>query len=49
LSGAQPAPVFRFHAKMLYKNMKYKVTVNQTAGTIRSFPYAFVVQVLEVF
>jgi len=49
LSGAQPFPVLRFHAKLLHKNMKYKATINQTAGTLRSFPYAFVVQVLEVF
>jgi len=48
ISGPYSAPAFRFHSKMLYKNMKYKVTVNQTAGTPRSFPYAFILQVLEV-
>lgn len=48
LTDAQSTPVLRFHSRMLYKNMMYKVTVNQTAGTPRSFPYAFILQVLEV-
>ena len=26
--------------------MKYKVTIAQTAGTLRSFPYGFVLEVL---
>jgi len=47
-SGPVPEPVIRFHTKTLYKNFKYKVTITQTAGTLRSFPYAFILQVLEV-
>jgi len=43
----QERPIVRFHTKMLYKSMKYKVTLNQIAGTLRSFPYFFVAQVLE--
>ena len=45
-SGAVSDPIIRFHAKTLYKNMKYKVTVTQTAGTLRSFPYAFILEVM---
>jgi len=48
LSGAQASPAFKFHSKILYKSMKYRVTLNQTAGTPRSFGYAFILQVLEV-
>ena len=45
--GPADAPAVRFHAKTLAYNMKYRVTVTQTAGSaLRSFPYAFVVEVL---
>jgi len=47
-SNKQEKPVLRFHSKLFYKSMKYKITINQTKGTIRSFPYAFIKQVLEV-
>ena len=46
--GALDEPIVRFHTKTLYKNMLYKVTIKQTKGTLRSFPYAFILQVLEV-
>ena len=39
-------PVIRFHAKTLLAFMKYKVTVTQTSGSLRSFPYGFVLEVL---
>ena len=45
-SGAVDCPAIRFHAKTLLYNMKYKVTITQTAGTIRSFPYGFIIEVL---
>jgi hypothetical protein len=45
-SGAVDCPAIRFHAKFFTNNMKYKVTVTQTAGTLRSFPYGFVLEVL---
>jgi len=38
-------PVVRFHAKQLIYNMKYKVTITQTSGTLRSFPYGFLLEV----
>jgi hypothetical protein len=28
-------------------NGQFKVTVTQTAGTVRSYPYVFIVQILE--
>jgi hypothetical protein len=43
LSDAQSQPVFRFTRKSFTSTMKYKVTVKQTGGTARSFPYSFIV------
>jgi hypothetical protein len=45
-SGPVSEPIIRFHTKQLLYNMKYRVTITQTAGTLRSFPYGFVVEVL---
>jgi len=45
-SGPVAEPVIRFHAKTLTYNMKYRVTVTQTSGTLRSFPYGFVLEVM---
>jgi hypothetical protein len=44
-NGPVDAPVIRFHMKLLTYNMKYKVTITQTSGTVRSFPYAFTKEV----
>jgi hypothetical protein len=46
LSGSISEPVIRFHAKTLIFLMKYKLTIAQTSGTPRSFPYGFVLEVL---
>jgi len=40
--GPLENPVIRFHSKTLLASMKYKVTVTQTQGTLRSFPYGFI-------
>ena len=45
-SGPVPDPIIRIHSMQLCKKMKYKVTITQTAGTLRSFPYGFVVEVM---
>jgi hypothetical protein len=45
-NGPVDAPAIRFHTKQLTYNMKYKVTITQTAGTLRSFPYGFILEVL---
>jgi hypothetical protein len=45
-SGPVDAPAIRFHTKQFTYNMKYKVTITQTAGTLRSFPYGFILEVL---
>ena len=45
-SGPVSEPVVRFHSKQFLYNMKYKVTVTQTSGTIRGFKYGFVLEVL---
>jgi len=46
--NAQLQPIIRFHAKTFTSNMKHKVTINQTAGTLRSFPYSFVQEIMGV-
>jgi len=46
LTGAQQDPVLRFHTKTLLRNMKYKITITQTSGTIRTFKYGFVEEVM---
>jgi hypothetical protein len=45
-NGPVDAPAIRFHTKQFTYNMKYKVTITQTAGTLRSFPYGFILEVL---
>ena len=44
--GPVEDPIIRFHTKTLLYNMKYKVTITQTVGTLRSFPYGFILEVL---
>ncbi len=46
-SGPQPIPVVRVLAHTIAYNGKFRVTVTQTSGTLRSFPYTFIVQVME--
>jgi len=46
IDGPAPEPVLRFHTKTLLYDMAYRVTVVQTAGTPKSFPYRFIVEVL---
>jgi hypothetical protein len=46
-TGSQSEPILRLHAKTLLYNMRYKVTVVQTAGsTLKSIPYGFIVEVM---
>jgi hypothetical protein len=45
-SGPVSDPIIRFHSMQFCKSMKYKVTVTQTAGTLRSFPYGFILEVM---
>jgi hypothetical protein len=46
-TGAQDIPVVRVIAHTIAYNGKFRVTVTQTAGTLRSFPYTFIYQVME--
>ncbi|HTT74269.1 MAG TPA: hypothetical protein VMG99_09055 [Thermoplasmata archaeon] len=46
-SGAQTLPVIRFYSKTLAKAGGYSVTLNQTAGTLRTYDWAFILQVLS--
>ena len=47
-SGVQSEPVIRFHTKTLLYNMGYKVTITQTSGTLRSFPYGFILELMGI-
>ena len=45
-SGPVSDPIIRIHCMQLCNNMKFKVTITQTSGTLRSFPYGFIVEVM---
>lgn len=45
--GPVSEPVIRFHSKTLYKSSRYKVTIVQKSGTLKSIPYFFTVQVFS--
>jgi hypothetical protein len=47
-TGIQDIPVVRIPAITLAYNAKFKLTVTQTAGTLRAFPYTIIYQVMEV-
>jgi len=42
IANAQSEPIVRFHSKTIPHDGIYTVTITQTAGTLRSFPYWFV-------
>jgi hypothetical protein len=48
LKDAQTIPVVRIPSCTVAYNGKFRVTITQTSGTIRSYPYTFIVQVMEV-
>jgi hypothetical protein len=48
LTGAQTIPVVRIPSCTVAYNGKFRVTITQTSGTIRSYPYSFIVQIMEV-
>lgn len=45
-SGPVSDPVVRVHSMQLCKSMKFKVTITQISGTLRSFPYGFILEVM---
>jgi len=46
-SGAQTIPIVRVLALTVAYNAKFRVTITQTAGTLRTFPYTFIYQIME--
>ncbi len=47
-TGPLTAPIYRFHTKTLYKEMRYKVAIRLAEGsTPKTIPYAFIVEVLH--
>jgi len=46
-TGAQSVPVVRIVAHTIPYNGKFRVTVKQTAGTLRAYPYYFILEVME--
>jgi hypothetical protein len=47
-SEAQTIPVVKIPAITLAYNSKPRITVTQTAGTLREFPYSIIYQIMEV-
>ncbi|RLI87525.1 MAG: hypothetical protein DRP01_01580 [Archaeoglobales archaeon] len=47
-TGSQTIPIVRIPAITCSYDAKFRVTITQTAGTPRSFPYLFILQVMEV-
>ena len=45
-TGVLDNPVIRFHTKTLLSSMKYKVTMIQKSGILRTFPYGFIEEIL---
>jgi hypothetical protein len=45
-SGPVSDPIVRVHSMQLCKSMKFKVTITQISGTLRSFPYGFILEVM---
>jgi len=45
LRNAQTEPILKFPPRRIPYNGLYKVTITQTKGTVRSFPYCFIVLV----
>jgi sugar lactone lactonase YvrE len=48
LSGVVPTPVVRVTPMYLRGDSKFRVTINQTGGALRDFPFWFIVLVHEV-
>ncbi|TDA41334.1 MAG: hypothetical protein DSO07_05125 [Thermoproteota archaeon] len=46
-NGPVSIPVLRIPATTLAANTQPRITVTQTAGTLRAIPYSFIVQVME--
>ena len=47
LTGALTAPVYRFHSKLTNKSQLYRVTLDQTVGTGKSYPVTSIMQVMS--
>jgi len=46
-TGAQTVPIVRVLAHTIPYNGKFRVTITQTAGTLRVFYYTFIYQIME--
>ena len=46
--GVQAEPILRFHSKTLPAAVFYRATINQTTGTGRSYPMAFIQEIFNV-
>ena len=47
-SGPLKEPIIRVHTKTLDRSFLYRLTITQKSGTIRSFPYGFLLEILGV-
>jgi len=48
LANVQVEPIMRVHTKTFDRTFIYKVTLTQTKGVLRDYPYAFIIEVLGV-
>jgi len=47
LIGAQDIPIVRVVAHTVAYNAKFRITITQTAGTLRTFYYTIIYQIME--
>ena len=47
LKDAQTIPIVRIPSCTVAYNGKFRVTITQTSGTLRAYPYSFIVQIME--
>ncbi|MEM2566910.1 MAG: hypothetical protein QXH20_00340 [Candidatus Bathyarchaeia archaeon] len=47
LAGTQPIPVVRIPAVTVPANGKFRATITQTTGTVKSYPICFIIQIME--
>jgi hypothetical protein len=48
LKDTQTIPIVRIPSCTVAYNGKFRVTITQTSGTLRAYPYSFIVQIMEV-
>lgn len=45
-ANRQNEPIVRFYTKTIDRESRYRVTITQTSGSVRTFPYTFIVELM---